>query len=986
MSANLTAIWREEACIPRREVIEGTLTDAELALSLSAVVWGRAKPPYNNPVTFFQSTHLTGNMKIIVENVLGRLSGARKGINPIIVLDVGFGGGKTHTLVTLFYAAKYPSEAQKYLLQDLNQLTKVKVVAISGDEYGSEGVEREGERIRTIWGDLFWQLGVYQRFSKLDKDARIPSLADIRTALEGGPVVVLIDELPTYFKLLASEGFQDKAVQFIQRLVIAISEIDNACLLLAIAEDVYKIEADRARKAIYDAVNEAMADTRAQVRRKETVLVPVAEEDVVHILKRRLFEKISETHARLAAESYHQLYSRLAVPEKWKGRDYENSIQESYPFHPELIRVLYERVSTIDKFNRTRGAIRLLSRVIRRIWSERESDAILVHPFHVDLADQGILDDLTTGLGEERRRNAAEADIWSSKGGATAQELDNQSREHWGAPLVRRACNTIFLYSLAAGREGALGINSEALTALCTTPQRPDHYMRIRDTVLTYLLDSFQFIDRRGERYVFVKEPTPSRVIEQLSRDITEDESLKIIEEKLEELYSGDPDWLWIEPFPSNPAKIPDQPHCTLAILNPSLHTLTSSEREPSDDVTKFLLYKDESGKKLRQFINSTFLLVASSDRLESLRLAARRLKAARMVQDDLLKFNIPKDRKSDVAEYQARQEKNLNDYLRTAFCNLVYFESHGPAVKTISSNGYGSAKNGKQVIIHQLVNVINRIKEESLDPSYVFEYAWPKGAAKTTVKSLYEQFSSVPGLIIPATKEIFQKTIKRGLDEGSWVLKVGDSIFTHEKMPSVISIDDRSELYTFAEAESSGLLKQPESKFLQTKERFAEPGERQELINTLALGDARLEALSEDLVKRARRDKFDNISSITLRMSDAELTNLINIKNLFTRLSPEKDVVARLEATIQRPRQPKFTLTLDISKEDLSQEEGKSLFDVAWRLKGAEDCEMTLSLEWKSGSSPEQVSELIRSITKGSDQPMVGSLEARVGRRGIGD
>src|SRR2546427_13214003 len=108
-------MWDKSGCKPRKEVLEGTLTDAELALSLSAVVCARAKPPYNSPRTFFQSTHLTGNMKIILENVLGRLSKKKSDVNPIFVLDVGFGGGKTHTLATIFYAVKYPREANTYL-------------------------------------------------------------------------------------------------------------------------------------------------------------------------------------------------------------------------------------------------------------------------------------------------------------------------------------------------------------------------------------------------------------------------------------------------------------------------------------------------------------------------------------------------------------------------------------------------------------------------------------------------------------------------------------------------------------------------------------------------------------------------------------------------------------------------------------------------------------------------------------------------------
>jgi hypothetical protein len=983
VTTKLLPMWDESGCKPRKEVLEGTLTDAELALSLSAVVWGRAKPPYNNPRSFFQSTHLTNNMKIILENVLGRLSKTKSDVNPIFVLDVGFGGGKTHTLATIFYAAKYPQEANTFLAK-LPQVSDIRVVAISGDEYGSEGVQRGKQRVRTIWGDLFWQLGVYDKFSKLDKDALIPSPQDIRTAIEGGPVLLLIDELPTYFKLAASSEILSKAVQFVQRLVIAVSEKEDATLLIAIAEDVYKSEAEAARRAITESVSEAMEETRAHVRRKETVIVPVAEEDVVHILKRRLFERIPTELAEAVSKDYHQMYSKLAVPDKWKSTEYEESISEYYPFHPELIRVLYERVSTIDRFQRTRGAIRLLARVVRRVWREEEADALLIHPFHVDLAEPGILDDLTTGIGEEKKRNAVEADIWSSKGGAIAQELDEQSQSHWGAPLVRRACNTIYLYSLAAGREGAQGVSSEALTALCTTPQRADHYLRIRDTVLTYLLDSFQFIDRRGERYVFVKEPTPSRVIEQLSKDITEDETSRVISEKLNEFFSGDPEWLSVEPFPSNPSKIPDQPYVKLAILNPNLYTIPTGSRKPPEEISKFLLYRDELGKGLRHFSNSTFLLAASSDRLDQLRLAARRLKAARMVQDDALKFNIPKDRKSDVAEYAARQEKYLDDYIRAAFSDLIYQDRQGPQISTISASGYGSAKSGKDVVAHQLTQAINRIREESLDSAYVIEYAWPKGVGQISTKSLYEQFHSIPGLILPATKELFQETIKRGLDEGTWVLKYGDTIFTHEKKASVVPIDEKAEVYTIEEAEKRKLFEEPAHKAPGgSAPPRRTPGAGQELITTVSLGEAPLDDLADDLDKRARRDRFNQVNAIIVTMNDANQMNLISIKNLFTRLAPDKEVAASITSSLSRPHSPKFILSFDANKEDIAKEEGKSLIDLAWHLKGAEFCEIKLTLEWENGSTPEHVAELLRSMQKGAQERMMASLEARVGRRG---
>jgi len=985
MAKDVLPIWNEEGCRPRKEVLDGTLTDAELALNLSAVAWGRAKPPYDDPISFFESTYLTSNMKVIAENVLGRLSRARPDVNPIIVLDVGLGGGKTHTLVLLYYASKYTNEIGKNFLKLSSLSISPRVVAISGDEYGSEGVKRNNHVVKTLWGDVFWQLGVYEKFSKLDEKGLIPSLDDIRTALEGGPVLILLDELPTYFKLAATHEIEDKAVQFIQRLVIAVSEKEDAVLVVAIAEDVYRSEAEAARRAVSEAAREAMEETRAHVRRKETVLVPVAEEDVVHILKRRLFERIPAELADVVANEYHQMYSRIAVPEGWKSNQYRESISQHYPFHPELIRVLYERLAALDRFHRTRGAIRLLSRVVRRIWDEKEPDTFLIHPFHVDLADSGILDELTTGIGEEKRRNAVEADIWSTKGGAVAQELDEQSSSHWGVPLVRRACNTIYLYSLAAGREGAQGISADALTALCTTPLRPDHYLRLRDTVLTLLIDRFQFIDKRGERFVFVKEPTPSRVIEQLSKDITQDEVLEVMKEKLAEFFSDGADWLSMELFPSNPSDIPDQAYPRIAILNPNMYTIAPGSKKPPDEVAKFILYKDEYSRRLRQYSNSLFLLVASEDRVDQLKVAARKLKAARMVHDDPMRFNIPRDRKTDIEENMTRQEKYLGDQLRATFSNIVYVDRQGPQISTISASGYGSAKGGKDVVAHQLTHAINRVKEESLDPSYVFEYAWPKDFRKISTKSLYEQFHSIPGLIIPATKEHYLDTIKRGLEEGTWALKFGDAIFNHEKMPSTIPIDEKSELCTIEEAEKlrqdlEDLERKPTSESTtQTRPLGYVP----ELITKLELAEAPLEDLAGDLERKAHRDKFNRVDQLTIRMAESDLMSatILSIKNLLTRLAPDRDVSARLELSIRRPNSPRFSYSLEATKEDFQSEEGKSALDMAWKLKGALDYELALTIGWENGSTPENAAGLLRSIQKGSEGQLVASLEARVRR-----
>ncbi|NHV98109.1 MAG: ATP-binding protein [Thaumarchaeota archaeon] len=981
MSEHVPRVWDEEACIPREEVLSGSLTDADLALRLSTIVSGTAKPPYDNPVSFLSATHLTSNMRLILESVAGRLSGTKKGVNPVIVLDVGFGGGKTHTLATLYYAAKYSGRSEvSEFLGNLRFPRNVKVVTISGEDYKSDGITRDGTRIRTIWGDLFWQLGKYDDYAGIDREAKVPGIDDIKKVLEGGPVLILLDELPSYLKLVALEkDMLDKTIMWIQRLVLAVSEKDDAVLVMAIAEDVYRSEAEKARQAVSDAVRNAMAETRAHVARKELVLVPIEEEDAVHILKRRLFKKINSKVAEDVADAYHELYQSLTVPDEFKSKSYRDMIRDYYPFHPHLIRVLYERVATLDRFQRTRGALRLLVKVVRKMWSEKEEDATLIHPFHVDLADRDVLAELSTHIGEQKLRNAVEADVWKGDGTAVAEKLDEQAKENWGVPLVRRACNTIYLYSLTAGKEGDKGIRSELLVSLLVTPARREHFMRVRDIVLDYLSENFHFVDRQGERFVFVREPTPIRVIDLLSRDITESETLEVIKEKLRnELFKrtpSSPDWIDVELFPSSPSKVfDDEPVIQVAILNPNEYVI--SDRTVPERVRRFLEHRDDHGQHARMFTNSTFLLVAAQDRIEPMKQVARKVVAARMVKGDLKKYGISEDRKNDVEEYLARQEKNLHDYIRGAFSNFVYYDAEGVKVIPVrDGSGYASGASGYDMLKHILVNVLGRVKDEPLDPVYVFSNVWPAGAESVSIRMLFEQFYRKPGMIISSSKDKFLETVRRGVENGVWVLKCGDMIYTKDNPPKSILMDERTELLTPEEADK--LLRGKEKVSKDTGEkRGIEPTEEKVRPTLIVLAESSVETLANDIEKRAIRDRFTKVNSVILKISSNDAGQLLEIKNLLTRLGPERNCNIRLSGSITRPRSPSYTISFEINKEDLQKEEGKSMLDLLWRLKGIDSLQVRLELKWGEPVKPEDAAGVLRSLGK----DIVAGLEANVG------
>lgn len=988
--AEVLPIWHPKACIPREEVLTGSLTDAELALRLSTIAKGEAKPPYNTPETFLKATHLTRNMKTILENVFGRLAGTKKEVNPIIVLDVGFGGGKTHTMATLYYIAKHGNERKIAELTGGIQIpNNIKTVVMSGEDYTEEGITRDGKQIKTIWGDMFWQLGKYEQYEKKDREATVPSIDELKEAIKNSPTLILLDELPAYLKAVSPQkNMLDKTVQWIHHLVIAVSEVDKAVLVVAIAEDAYRQEAEKTKTAIAVAVEEAIRESRALIARKETVYVPIDEEDVVHILKRRLFETINTEAAKQAAQAYHELYRDLPVIEELKTATYRDRIEEYYPFHPHLVKVLYERLATLDRFQRTRGALRLLSRTIRRIWAMKEPDATLIHPFHIDLADEDILTDLTTHIGEEKLRNAVEADIWKGDGTATAERLDEQAKAHWGAPLVRRACNTIYLYSLATGKEGDKGIRTDLLVSLMVSPLRRELYFRTRDIVLGLLSDQFHYIDKQGERYVFVKEPTPIRVIDLLARDITEEDIIKLIKEKLQNEYfkraKGTVEWINVEIFPTSPGRLQDDmPTIQVAILNPNMFTI--SDRNIPENIKQFIEYSDDHKQRPRRYTNGTFLLVCSEDALQAMKVIARKVVAARNVREDPTRFQIPKDRKTDIEEYLSRHEKLLYDYIRAAYLNLIYYHRDGIRIHQIKDgSGYGSATTGYDIIKHILTKVIERVAEQALDPEYVKEYIWPAGAASVTTKDLHEWFFRIPGVRIPATQDVLIKTIQQGIEQDTWRLYINGQIYDKDNSAKSINIDARTELLTVEEAEKRKIRathKEPTT----TVKQEAKEKPKVELtipepikIWPIYMSDTKAEILASDLEKKVKTEKITSIHKAVIKTNSPEPIVLHELRNIITRYSPERELGLRMVGSISRTRSPRYTVTFDVEKDSAQSEEGKSLLENLLKLKGADAADIKLELTWNTPTKPEELTKILRTL-KGD---MIISLEAEVARQ----
>ena len=171
------------------------------ALDLGALVERDPNLPsiYRDPYFFFRATHITTDIKNLIQEVYDRLSG--KEGNRVLQLRSPFGGGKSHTLATLYYAVKNRKEMEMVIpeTKDLPQLKDVRVAVFDGEKFDAvSGTKLNGQNIRTLWGYLAYQLGSYELIKEQDQKRVAPGGKLIKEILSDKPTLIILDEVSRY--------------------------------------------------------------------------------------------------------------------------------------------------------------------------------------------------------------------------------------------------------------------------------------------------------------------------------------------------------------------------------------------------------------------------------------------------------------------------------------------------------------------------------------------------------------------------------------------------------------------------------------------------------------------------------------------------------------------------------------------------------------------------------------------------------------------
>jgi predicted AAA+ superfamily ATPase len=640
--------WRE-VVTPHKDVASGRYQQAEFAADLWQVHIGEGSDEYKLPVEFFRRTYLTESLKQLLVNAVRRLNG--QGGDPVVQLQTNFGGGKTHSMLALYHLF---SGARLGELLGLDEVLKaaggvtalptIKRVVLVGNRIspGNPVVKPDGTVVRTLWGELAWQLGgkaAYERLRADDERATNPG--DVLRALfnDYGPCLILIDEWVAYARQLHETSDASAALStslpggsfethftFAQALTES-AKLARQCLLVvslpasdtsgsphARADDV-EVGGERGRAAL--------ERLRNAVGRVESSWRPASAEEGFEIVRRRLFEPLlapeQYTARDVTARAFYDLYRTQAAefPPECREAAYEQRLKAAYPIHPEIFDRLYTDWSTLLKFQRTRGVLRLMAAVIHSLWEKGDRNPLIL-PATLPIDDPRVQFELTRYLSDNWIPVIAK-DVEGPT--ALPLQLDNEVPNLGKYAACRRVARTIYLGSAPTAAAANRGLEDRRIKLGCVMPGEAP---AVFGDALRRLSGAATYLYQDAARYWYSTQPTVTKLAEdraeQLKRD--PDPVIRELDKRLRADLRKTGDFSRVHPLPHSGADVPDDWDARLVVL--SVEHPYNKEADSSAKVAAQAIY-EMRGNVPRLFRNALVFLAVDKSRLQDLDEAARR-------------------------------------------------------------------------------------------------------------------------------------------------------------------------------------------------------------------------------------------------------------------------------------------------------------------------------------------------------------------------
>lgn len=701
--------WRE-VLPPHEDVATGNFHAAEFAADLYKVSHGTdTSKDYADPVEFFNRTYLTHGLRTLITGAVQRLGGDDNAA-PVINLQTNFGGGKTHSMLSLWHLANgQPASAFNQDLQELLDTAgygslpdRIHRVAIVGNHLATSGsVKPDGTQVNTIWGELAWQLGGAEAFAivaQADADRTPPgkALHDLLAAYS--PAVILIDEWVAYARSLVGRddlaaGTFDDQFTFAQSLTEAAKGTPGVMLAISIpaseSGDDSDIAIGNAEEVGGKNGLEALRRLQNVVRRVADQWRPASSDESYHIVRQRLF-KTPDANALAAIKAtskrfveFYRSNSGDFPSEVSHSTEYEARLRNTYPIHPEVFDRLYEDWSSLERFQRTRGVLRLMNAVIHALWVGEDASPLIM-PGTIPIANPEVNAELTQYL-QDSWKAVIDADV---DGPNSEPARIDQAKPLFGQRSVtKRLARTVFFGSAPTVGSAQRGLQTQRVFLGTAMPgDVPGNF----HSALSQLSDSATYFYSGAGRYWYDLQANISRrARDQAERLHREDVWVEIVN-RLRSQAKSPGSFAGVHVCPEDNGDIPDRDEARLVVLHPRY------TYDRKNDATEALPFAqnavDQCGTAHRTNRNMVVFLAADADRMSELDIAVRDYLGWTDVIDKQAELDLTENQKNQALDRQRKADETIKSRILQTYTWALVPEGQPVVVKPIKVDNQASS------------------------------------------------------------------------------------------------------------------------------------------------------------------------------------------------------------------------------------------------------------------------------------------------------
>lgn len=699
-----------QIAVPHRDIHEGKFTLETYAAKLWDVFNDEGPDEYRDSTTFFQRTYPTKNLRQVIDSVKSRLNGGN--VDHFRPIKTPFGGGKTHTLIYLYH-------------KFLEWYDKKPIVLV--------GTEMDPSR-QTLWGEIERQLT--GKVDVLSGNVSHGATAIKEILRNHQPVLILIDELLHYVNradgiTIGKTTLGEQTIAFVQELGEAITSLENVCVVATLPSSANEQLNDQRAAELFEKLKKFSG-------RIEDSISPVDDHDIPNIIRARLFQstsgQIEDRAAPIIKDFVNYCAEEGILPEGMEQSEYRKQFEQSYPFLPSVIDVLYKRWGTLQSFQRTRGVLRLLSIVVHDLL---KTDKPFISLGDFDLSNEHLKGELVRHLDDQFHSVIAQDVLGDNAGATKVNKLMTQNL--WAKELGTRSARAIFMYSHSGAVTSRGATDAEIMRA---TVSRGIESANI-NTVLEKFRNQLFYLNVEDGKYLFT---TESNILK-MKLDRMENIDPRELEESEKQLVRDNitNNMFKIILWPKNSKDVENSHSIKLVILKENNTNLVNS------------IY-NSVGEQPRVYRNNIFILTPVEGEknrfLSSLKskIAWEQIKNGNVV--------LKEQQKKMLHQELTKENDRLRDYVKEYYSTLYVSEENEPRRNHVSVPLSTSQKIDQ--IIYEYLKQESLINEQ-LGP-FLIKTQYLKKNEYVETTQLYETMLKTPGERRPISRQVLEDAIKEGV------------------------------------------------------------------------------------------------------------------------------------------------------------------------------------------------------------------------------